>query len=61
MKIMRKTIFSLVFAIMFGMALCSCGNGTTGATIGSDSLSVDTAVVDTLAADTVAIDSVVAE
>ena len=57
---MKKTIFSLVFAIMFGMALGSCGNGATGAATEVDSVVVeDTAVVDSVVADTVAMDSVV--
>ena len=59
---MRKTIFSLMFAIMFGMTLGSCGNGATGATTDIDSTVVDSVVVDStvVAADTVALDSVVA-
>ena len=62
---MKKTIFSLMFAMMVGMALCSCGNGKAEATdvdsVAVDSVEVvDTTVVDSVAADTVA-DVVVAE
>ena len=56
---MRKTIFSLVFAIMFGMALCSCGNGATGAATDVDSTAVDSAAVEVV--DTTVVDSVVAD
>ena len=57
---MKKTIFTLMFAIMFGMALSSCGNGATKSTT-VDSTAVDTVVVDStvVAADTVASDSIV--
>ena len=57
---MKKTIFTLMFAIMFGMALGSCGNGAKESTT-VDSTAVDTVVVDStvVAADTVASDSIV--
>ncbi len=60
---MRKTIFIFAFAIMFSMALGSCGNGATGAATDVDSVAVveDTTVVDSVVADTVAVDSVVVE
>ena len=62
---MRKTIFAFLFAIMFSMAIGSCGNGTGTAT-DVDSTAVDTTVVDSLVvdsvvADTVAVDTTVAE
>ena len=59
---MRKTIFSLMFAIMFGMTLGSCGNGAAVAATDVDSTVVDSAVVDSTVVDTdtVALDSVVA-
>ena len=47
---MRKTIFSLMFAIMFGMTLGSCGNGATGAATDNDSTVVDSVVVDSTVA-----------
>lgn len=62
---MRKTIFSLMFAIMFSMALGSCNCGGAGNTTDADSTAVDSTVVDSvvvvdsLAADTVALDSIV--
>ena len=63
---MRKTIFAFLFAIMFSMAIGSCGNGTSTATdVDStvvDSIEVvDSFAVDSVAADTVAVDSIVAE
>ena len=62
---MRKTIFAFLFAIMFSMAIGSCGNGTGTAT-DVDSTAVDTTVVDSLVvdsvvADTVAVDTTVTE
>lgn len=56
---MKKTIFSLMFAIYCGMALCGCSNNTTGTTANSDSTVVDSTVVDTLLVDSVANDTVV--
>lgn len=63
---MKKTIFTFLFAIMFGMAIGSCGNGTGTATdvdsTAVDSVEVvDSFAVDSVAADTVAVDSIVAE
>ena len=61
---MKKTIFSLVFAIMFSMALGSCNWFATGVSTDADSIAVDSVVlidstvVDSVAIDTVAIDSV---
>lgn len=54
---MKKTIFGMTFAMMFGMALVSCGNATGSAT-DVDSLAVDTALVDTMAVDSMSVDSV---
>ena len=52
---MKKTIFAFIFAIMFGMAIGSCGNGTGTATKSVDSVVVDSiSVVDSITADTVA-------
>ena len=60
---MKKTIFAFLFAIMFSMAIGSCGNGTgTVTSIDSTAVdSIDTVMVDSAAVDTVAVDSVVAE
>lgn len=62
---MKKTILSLMFAMMFGMALCSCGNATGSATdVDSTAVdSVDTVLVDSavVVADSIAVDSVVCE
>ena len=41
---MKKTIFAFIFAIMFGMAIGSCGNGTGTATKGVDSVVIDNRV-----------------
>ena len=63
---MRKTIFAFLFAIMFSMAIGSCGNGTATPT-DVDSVAVDTTVVDSMvtidsiAVDTIAVDTIVAE
>ena len=54
---MKKTIFAFCFAIMFSMALGSCGN-CAGAATDADSTTVDSAVVDSVVADTVALDSI---
>ena len=52
---MKKTIFFFFFAIMFSMAIGSCGNGTGTATKSVDSVVIDSInVVDSIAADTVA-------
>lgn len=62
---MRKTIFSVMFAMILGTVVCSCGNTTApvaGAEVDStlvDSTAVDSAIVDTLGQ--VAVDSVCAE
>lgn len=59
---MKKTIFAFIFAIMFSMAIGSCGNGTGTATNSVDSVAVDTmynVAIDSIAADTVAVDSTV--
>lgn len=60
---MKKTIFAFLFAIMFSMAIGSCGNGTGTATdIDSTAVdTLDTVLVDTVVADTVAVDTTVAE
>lgn len=50
---MKKTIFSVMFAIAATMFV-SCGNATS-AGAGVDSTAVDTTVVDTVAADSVAV------
>lgn len=56
---MKKTFFGMMFAIMFGMALSSCGNGAaTVASTDVDSTAVDTVLVDTLVVDSVAADTV---
>ena len=55
---MRKTIFAFMFAIMFSMALGSCGNGATVAATDEDSTAVDTMVVDSLVVDSVVADTV---
>lgn len=56
---MKKTILSFMFAIMFSMALGSCGNGTTGASDDVDTVAVDSVeVVDTVAVDSVSADTV---
>lgn len=58
---MKKTIFAFLFAIMFSMAIGSCGNGTGTATdVDSTAVdTVDTVLVDTVVADTVAVDTTV--
>lgn len=60
---MKKTIFAFLFAIMFSMAIGSCGNGKGTATdVDSTAVdTVDTVLVDTVVADTVAVDTTVAE
>lgn len=55
---MRKTIFAFLFAIMFSMAIGSCGNGTGTATEGVDSTAVDTVLVDSMTVDSIAVDTV---
>ena len=61
---MKKTIFAFLFAIMFSMAIGSCGNSTTTATdvdsTAVDSIeAVDSILVDSVVADTVAVDTTV--
>lgn len=60
---MKKTIFAFLFAIMFSMAIGSCGNGTGTATdVDSTAVdTIDTIAVDTVVLDTVAVDTTVAE
>ena len=53
---MKKTIFGM--AMIFSMALCSCGNSCGTECADVDSTAVDTCVVDTCAADTLAADTV---
>jgi len=62
---MKKTIFSVMFAMILGTAMVSCGNKATADETGVDStlvdsVAVDSAVVDTLGQVMVA-DSVCAE
>ena len=58
---MKKTIFSVMFAMIIGMMIGSCGKAAPveGAD-GVDSTAVDSTVVDSAAVDSVAVDSVVA-
>ena len=48
---MRKTIFSLMFAFIATMTICSCNSGKTNCSSASDSTSVDS--VDSVSADSV--------
>ncbi len=60
---MKKTIFSVMFAMIMGIMIGSCGKAApvVGAD-GVDSTAVDTTVVDSTVADSgVVVDSVVAE
>lgn len=59
---MKKTIFSVMFAMIMGMMIGSCGNAApVNGADGVDSTAVDTTVVDSTVADTAAVaDSVVA-
>lgn len=58
---MKKTFFSIIFAMTFAIVLGSCGN-TTGTTVSdSDSTVVDTMVVDSMTVDTVSVDSICVE
>lgn len=58
---MRKTIFSVMFAMILGSVMVSCGN-KAGEGAGVDSTLVDTTMVDSLAGDSVVVaDSVCAE
>lgn len=52
---MKKTIFSIMFAIV-AMCVASCGTGSTGACTDVDSTAVDT-LVDTVAVDSVVVDT----
>jgi hypothetical protein len=62
---MKKTIFSVMFAMILGTVVCSCGNASTpvaGAGVDStlvDSAAIDSAIVDSLGQ--VVADSVCAE
>lgn len=56
---MKKTIFSIMFAMTFAMVLGSCGNSTKGGDA-VDSLAVDSVQVDTVCVDSVAADTVCA-
>ena len=50
---MKKTIFSVMFAMILGSVMVSCGNKTTVAEgTGVDSTLVDSAVVDSTVVDT---------
>ena len=50
---MRKTIFSVMFAMILGTVLASCGNkGTAVEGTGVDSTLVDSTVVDSAVVDT---------
>ena len=51
---MKKTIFSIMFAIAATMFTCSC-TGSTKAGEAVDSTAVDTVLVDTVAVDSVAV------
>lgn len=59
-KIMKKTIFCMMLAMVVSMALGSCGQRTEVSsdadTTAVDTCLVDTVAVDTLLADTVAVD-----
>lgn len=52
---MKKTIFSIMFAMVLGMTVGSCGKTAAPATAND----TDTVVVDTVVADSVAVDSAV--
>ena len=54
---MKKTIFALIFAIMLGFSVASCGNATGTAT-DADSTKVDTVLVDSTAVDSVVADTI---
>lgn len=63
---MRKTIFSVMFAMILGTVVCSCSNAGTpvagtevDSTLVDSAAVVDSAIVDTLGQ--VAVDSVCAE
>ena len=62
---MKKTIFSVMFAMILGMVVCSCNNAATPAGAEVDSTLVDSiATVDSVIADSlgqVVVDSVCAE
>lgn len=60
---MKKTIFSVMFAMIMGMMIGSCGKAApVNGADGVDSTAVDTTVVDTTAVDSAAVvDSVVAK
>ena len=60
---MKKTIFSVMFAMIMGMMIGSCGNAApVNGADGVDSTAVDTTVVDTTTVDSAAVvDSVVAK
>jgi len=57
---MKKTIFSVMFAMILGSVMVSCGNKTEEGA-GVDSTLVDTTVVDSVVVDSIAVDSVCAE
>ena len=62
---MKKTIFSIMFAMMMGIIVCSCTGNSTATVASADSTAVDsievvdstaTIAVDSLSADTVCVD-----
>ena len=62
---MRKTIFSVMFAMVLGCFMASCGSKVTPVGTGVDSTLVDSTAIDSTVVDTlgqvVAVDSVCAE
>lgn len=56
---MKKTIFSIMFAMMMSIIVCSCTGNSTVAAPAVDSTEVDSIeVVDSVLVDSVAVDSV---
>ena len=51
---MKKTIFSIMFAMMMGIIVCSCTGNSTATVASADSTA--TIAVDSLSADTVCVD-----
>ena len=49
---MKKTIFSVMFAMILGTVMVSCGNKATADETGVDSTLVDSTVVDSAVVDT---------
>ena len=50
---MKKTIFSVMFAMILGSVMVSCGNKSTADETGVDSTLVDSTVVDSAVVDTI--------